>query len=108
MRGRIAIFLVLATASAVTLSADQRPGRERQVLVSAALSSGAPATGLTVSDFIVREDGLSREITKVAPAPPLGLMTFGDRPTKRADFSPTSGPVEQAAGKIFATPGSPA
>ena len=132
--------------SAAALAADQRPGRERQVLVSAALSSGAPATGLSVADFVVREDGLSREITKVSPAPPpshvlllvddsqaaepsipflraglaafikkvaasepapqIGLMTFGDRPTKRADFSPTAAAVEQAAGKIFATPGS--
>ena len=132
---------------AASVPVDQRPGRERQVLVSAALSSsGAPAPGLSVSDFIVSEDGLAREITKVTPAPPpshvlllvddsqaaqasvpflraglaafikkvgaaqptpqLGLWTFGDRPTKRADFSPTPAAAEQAAAKIFATPGS--
>lgn len=146
MAPRITILAVLAAVSVVALSADQRASRERQILVSAALPSGAPATGLVATDFVVREDRLSREVIRVSPAPPpshvmllvddsqaaqssipflrsglagfiktvgaaspapqFALMTFGDRPTKRADFSPTTKLVEQAASTIFAVPGS--
>lgn len=155
MAPRITILAVLAAVSVVALSADQRASRERQIVVSATLPSGAPATDLLATDFLVREDRLSREVIRVSPAPPpshvmllvddsqaaqasvpflrsglaafiktvgaaaaapqfagsapapqFALMTFGDRPTKRAEFSPTTKLVEQAVSTIFSVPGS--
>jgi len=42
--------------------------RQRTVYVSAVDSKGAPVKGLTVTDFIVREDRTAREVLKVEPA----------------------------------------
>jgi hypothetical protein len=53
--------------------------------------------------------GLTAFITRVAamtPAPQVGLMTFGERPTMRAPFSPKPDAALAAAGKLFAVPGS--
>jgi VWFA-related protein len=45
-----------------------QPGRTRDVYVSVTNSSGAPVTDVTPADFVVREDGVAREVLKVAPA----------------------------------------
>jgi hypothetical protein len=105
---------------------------------------GAPAPGLKPTDFIVREDGINREVIRVDPAPPpshilllvddsqaaeasvpylrsalaafitrlgstapapqFAVMTFGERPTMRAAFSPKATSAQEAASKIFAIP----
>lgn len=39
-------------------------------------------------------------------APQIGLWTFGERPTRRADFSPNSAQVDKAIDRIFALQGS--
>ena len=44
-------------------------------------------------------------LTAMKPTPQLALMTFGERPTVRAEFSPKSDAVKAAAGKMFAVPG---
>jgi hypothetical protein len=52
--------------------------------------------------------GLAAFITRMSamkPAPQLALMTFGERPTMRAEFSPKADAVQAAAGKLFAVPG---
>jgi len=49
-----------------TLSARQP--RTAEVYVSVLDAKGAPATDLTAKDFKVREDGVEREVVKVAPA----------------------------------------
>jgi len=48
----------------------QREQRERSVLVGAATSKDVPVTDLTMKDFAVRENGATREIVRVQPAPP--------------------------------------
>jgi hypothetical protein len=47
-----------------------REQRERSVLVGAAGAKDMPVTDLTVKDFAVRENGASREVVRVQPAPP--------------------------------------
>ena len=39
-------------------------------------------------------------------APQIGLMTFGDRPVRRADFSPNSAGTDRAVDRLFASTGS--
>jgi hypothetical protein len=146
MQLRFATLTLLAAASVALPSAEQRTGRERGILVGAALSSGAPVTDLTATDFVVREDGIAREVIRAdaapppshimllvddsqamqasvpfvrsgvanfirrfraaTPAPQMALMTFGERPTKRADFAATAAAMDQAASRIFSIPGS--
>jgi hypothetical protein len=45
-------------------------------------------------------------LTAMKPAPQIALMTFGERPTMRAEFSPKADAVKAAAGTLFAVPGS--
>jgi hypothetical protein len=146
MTRRIAIGAFVAAVSVAALSADQRVTHEREILVGATQGNGTPATGLTVTDFVVREDRLSREVVRVDPAPPpshlvllvddsqesqesipflraglggfiktvgalaptpqFSLWTFGERPTRRVDFSPAPGAALDASSKIFAVGGS--
>ena len=47
-----------------------------------------------------------KRMAALDPAPQMALMTFGDRPNKRGDFSTKSELVEQGAGKLFAVLGS--
>jgi len=48
---------------------------------------------------------LIKKMAAMQPAPQFGLMTFGDRPTKRAELSPAAGPALDAAEKLFAIAG---
>lgn len=123
----------------------QRQLRERSVVVSVT-SGDTPVTNLAATDFVVREDGLSREVVRVAPAPPpshvallvddsvasqsslqylrsslklfvkamaaaspapqMSLMTFGERPTRRTDFTPNAEIIDRAVDRIFPITGS--
>lgn len=139
------IAIVVLSARGPAVVAHDRAS-ERAIVVTASNSDGSPAMHLTAEDFIVREDGLAREVIRVSTAPPpshvmllvddsqasersipflrsglagfitrlttlkpapqLALMTFGERPTLRADFAPKADLVQAAAGKIFSVPGS--
>lgn len=70
--GRVVAFLSLAAATLVILSHSARLGArqaiERRVYVSVVDDKGAPATDLTSADFLVREDGVSREVLRVSRA----------------------------------------
>ena len=48
--------------------ADARQAREHQVYVSVVDASGDPVTGLDADEFVVREDGVAREVLRVGPA----------------------------------------
>ena len=66
-------WIVVAVACVVTAAASpvvpaQRDAR--QIYVSVTTDNSSPVTGLTAADFIVREDGLAREIVRVNVAPP--------------------------------------
>jgi hypothetical protein len=141
----IALAAVAAVAIAPMLHAAQRGHTEQSAVVTAYTDAATPAAGLTETDFVIREDGLAREVIRVGAAPPpshvmilvddsqaaersvqflrtavaafikqmaeqtpapqVALMTFGERPTMRADFQPKADMAVAAAGKIFATPG---
>jgi hypothetical protein len=61
---RIAICALAVAVSATAPSAGQRVTREREILVGATQGNGSPATDLAVTDFVVREDKLSREVVR--------------------------------------------
>jgi VWFA-related protein len=70
----LAVWLVALTATSAVRSQDpaRRPAasdvRTRDVYVSVLNNKDAPVTGLTVADVAVREDGVAREVVRVAPA----------------------------------------
>lgn len=66
---------------------------------SQAAETAVPFLRTSLAAFIKKMSGLN-------PAPQIALMTSGERPTRRADFAPTSAAVQQAASKIFAVGGS--
>jgi VWFA-related protein len=68
--GLAAATLVSAVSFAQDPSAKPRAAdsRTRDVLASVVDSRGAAVPGLTAADFVVREDGLAREVLKVMPA----------------------------------------
>jgi Ca-activated chloride channel homolog len=59
--------LALAVACSFPPPLQAQP-RQQSVYVSVVDGKGEPATGLTINDFRVREDGAVREVLKVAPA----------------------------------------
>ena len=63
---------VIGVVAAVTLTAiaraDARQAREFQVYVSVVDASGDPVKGVDAGEFVVREDGVAREVLRVGPA----------------------------------------
>src|SRR5262245_16391069 len=70
---RTILALIVATLAGVVIAsvspAAQRPiSRERSLFVSAVDNNGEPVTGLGADAFVVREDGVRREVIRVARA----------------------------------------
>jgi VWFA-related protein len=76
--GLTAVVFGLAAAALASLCRPAALGAQgsepRQVYVSVVDANGEPVTGLTPADFLVREDGVSREVLRVGPA--TGRMTI--------------------------------
>jgi VWFA-related protein len=80
--------LVLSAPSGLA-AGPQRASRERQVVVSVVDRDGAPISGLTPADFVVREDDVAREVLRVEQAAaPMQIVLL-------ADTSGSTGPVIQ-------------
>jgi VWA domain-containing protein len=69
-RAFVALFLGAALwAGAAAAPHAQRPNaRERSLYVSVVDQNGAPVEGLGESDFLVKEDNVTREVVRVVPA----------------------------------------
>jgi len=86
LRG-LAVVTAAAALGAVAIAptlAQQRQVRERHVYVGVT-DGGRPVTGLEAGDFVVREDGIAREVLRVAPAPPpthIGLVIDDSEATR--------------------------
>lgn len=137
----------LAACASLALGAagQQRDTRERAIVVSVSTNNDAPVTDMTAAEFVVRENGMAREVIRVAPAPApthvmlliddsqatqasypflrealpkvigrlaeldpsphIGVWTFGERPTKRADLNPNPEQPMAAVKRLFPVAG---
>ena len=87
LRAVATIAVAALTASSLSPSATaQRDRRERTLFVSAVNSSGEPVEGLGPDAFMVREDGVRREVLRVSPATePIDVALLIDNSTAAAD-----------------------
>ena len=64
----IAVAVCSTVVSAEPPSGQSGAARTRDIYVSAVDRQGAPVTGLTASDFTIKEDGATREVLDAKPA----------------------------------------
>ena len=85
-------LLALSAIAVVSVAAQERrapqasDAKTRDVYVSVVDDKGAAITGLTASDFIVREDNVTREVLRAVPAtePPEIVVLVDDSEAARA------------------------
>jgi Ca-activated chloride channel family protein len=82
----IAFGPAFATGTASEASARQAGARERTLYASVVDKNGAPVSGLTADDFIVREDNARREVLRVSRAvEPMALAILVDNSAAAED-----------------------
>ena len=64
----LALGIAFASAVAVWMPAAAQAPRERTMYVSAVDQKGEPVEGLGANDFVIREDGVQREVLRVSRA----------------------------------------
>jgi len=80
-----AVTAALVTAGLTAVDA-QRDRRERTLFVGAVNDKGEPVEGLGPDAFVVKEDGVRREVLRVAPATePMDIAILVDNSTAAAD-----------------------
>jgi VWFA-related protein len=80
-----AVTAALVTAGLTSVDA-QRNRRERTLFVGAVNDKGEPVEGLGPDAFVVKEDGVRREVLRVAPATePMDIAILVDNSTAAAD-----------------------
>ena len=80
-----AVAAALVTAGLTSVDA-QRNRRERTLFVGAVNDKGEPVEGLGPDAFVVKEDGVRREVLRVAPATePMDIAILVDNSTAAAD-----------------------
>jgi VWFA-related protein len=141
-RQLVSTLIVAGFAATPAATAGAQP-RERTLFVMALDKEGVPVPDLGVTDFIVREDGATREVLRVSravvpmevavlvdnsraaeqdipflrtalegfvdimtPAHQVALVTFGERPDVRSDYTTSSTQLKNAIGRLFALPDS--
>jgi VWFA-related protein len=73
-------------ASALTSVSAQRDRRERTLFVGAVNDKGEPVEGLGPDAFVVKEDGVRREVLRVSPATePMDIALLVDNSTAASD-----------------------
>ena len=91
--GALAAACALALWAAPDIQA-QAGARERTIFVSAVDSRGEPVNGLDLGDFIITEDGRSREVLRVSRAmEPMDIALLADNSEAAAAFV---GPLRDA------------
>jgi VWFA-related protein len=65
---KITLFASLCALVLLPTANAGAQSEEKTVFVSVLDKAGAPVTGMTPGDFIVREDGMAREVLRVSPA----------------------------------------
>ena len=64
----LAFWLLVPAQPAAAAAPQERDARTRDVYVSVLDAKGAPVSGRSAADFLVKEDGASREVLKAVPA----------------------------------------
>src|SRR3954468_18092261 len=64
----VCLAICWSVASIKAAPAQRGDVRNRDIYVSAVDRQGAPVTGLTAADFVVKEDGAAREVLAAKPA----------------------------------------
>jgi hypothetical protein len=78
-RPSLVVAVVALSLSAATALTAQREAREKHILVTVTGKDDAPVKDLAATEFKVREDGVSREVLKVAPAAdPMSIVLIVD------------------------------
>ncbi|HKW02542.1 MAG TPA: VWA domain-containing protein [Vicinamibacterales bacterium] len=78
-RQPLVVAVVALSLCAATALTAQRETREKRILVTVTGKDDAPVKDLAVTDFKVREDGVSREVLRVQPAAdPMSVVLLVD------------------------------
>lgn len=99
---RLGLAGLAALALAVPMAAQ---GGDKSIFVAVVDDSGAPVSGLTTDNFLIREDQIDREVVAVKPATqPICVALLADTTKDAEDYVPDirnglKGFVEQLAGK---------
>lgn len=103
---RAAVLVVAGAVLAAIVSTSvslraQAGARERTLFASAVDSAGAPVEGLGPTDFVVREDGVEREVLRVSPASsdPLDVAVLVDNSAAAVELVPR---LREALPRFFA------